>query len=106
MVGDRVLQRFESQMKPMPPDLGNKMKVLEYARLKVTSLLETEIWRHLRQFYVFKKIDKLNNRNYASWLDDIKVVLMEKNLWWITDGSEISPDETLFPKEYNEFQVR
>ncbi|GBM89876.1 hypothetical protein AVEN_111824-1 [Araneus ventricosus] len=32
--------------------------------------------------------------------------LMEKNLWPITDGSEVSPDETLFPKEYNKFQVR
>ncbi|GBL76176.1 hypothetical protein AVEN_234456-1 [Araneus ventricosus] len=54
----------------------------------------------------FMQIDKLNNSNYASWLDGIKVVLMEKNLWKITEESEVSPDETLFPKEYNEFQVR
>ncbi|GBN08374.1 Retrovirus-related Pol polyprotein from transposon TNT 1-94 [Araneus ventricosus] len=54
----------------------------------------------------FMQIDKLNNSNYASWLDDIKVVLMEKNLWRITEESEVSPDEALFPKEYNEFQVR
>ncbi|GBN94418.1 hypothetical protein AVEN_214851-1 [Araneus ventricosus] len=54
----------------------------------------------------FMQIVKLNNSNYASWLDDIKVVVMEKNLWKITEESEVSPDETLFPKEYNEFQVR
>ncbi|CAL1279171.1 unnamed protein product [Larinioides sclopetarius] len=52
------------------------------------------------------QIYKLNNTNFASWLDDIKVVLMEKNLWRITDGSEVSPEEKLFPKEYADFQVR
>ncbi|GBL99348.1 hypothetical protein AVEN_206767-1 [Araneus ventricosus] len=49
------------------------------------------------------QIDKLNNNNYDSWLNDFKVVSMDKNLWRITDGSEVDPIEKLFPKEYNQF---
>ena len=35
------------------------------------------------------KIEKLNGRNYQSWKYNMKLVLMEKGLWGIADGSEV-----------------
>ncbi|GBM24280.1 hypothetical protein AVEN_129372-1 [Araneus ventricosus] len=63
-----------------------------------------ESW--IRHWTELIQIDKLNNNNYASEMKDIKFVLMDKNVRRITDGSEVAPDENLFPKEYNESQVR
>ena len=40
------------------------------------------------------KIEKLNGKNFQSWKYNIKLVLMEKGLFSIADGSEKKPDGT------------
>ncbi|GBL87570.1 hypothetical protein AVEN_165177-1 [Araneus ventricosus] len=45
MVGKRDLQSFLMDTKPMPLDHGDKMNVLQNARIMALSLLGTEIWR-------------------------------------------------------------
>ena len=40
------------------------------------------------------KIEQLNGRNYRSWKYNIKLVLMERGLWKIADGTEKKPEST------------
>ena len=40
------------------------------------------------------KIEKLNGLNYRSWKYNIKLVLMERGLWKIADGTETKPETT------------
>ena len=40
------------------------------------------------------KIDKLNGRNYQSWKYNMKLVLMERGLWGIAEGSEVKTEDT------------
>ena len=37
------------------------------------------------------KIEKLNGRNYPSWKYNVKLMLMERGLWGIVNGSEKAP---------------
>ena len=37
------------------------------------------------------KIEKLNGRNFKSWKFQMKLVLMERDLYGFVDGSEIRP---------------
>ena len=39
------------------------------------------------------KIEKLNGRNYQSWKYNIKLVLMERGLWGIAEGTEVKEEE-------------
>ncbi|GBN12901.1 Retrovirus-related Pol polyprotein from transposon TNT 1-94 [Araneus ventricosus] len=84
----------------------SKQKCISLSTMEAEYVSLTDASKELLWIQRILEEYKLNNSNYASWLDDIKVVLMEKNLWRITEESEVSPDEALFPKEYNEFQVR
>lgn len=38
-------------------------------------------------------IEKLNNNNYSTWREDIRVMLMEKGCWRIVSGEEEAPKE-------------
>ncbi|GBO29012.1 hypothetical protein AVEN_250113-1 [Araneus ventricosus] len=38
-------------------------------------------------------IEKLNASNYSSWSMDMKFVLMERGLWEIVNGAELSPEK-------------
>ena len=38
--------------------------------------------------------DKLNDKNYANWMRDIKVLLVEKGLWELVVGIETVPVTT------------
>ena len=40
------------------------------------------------------KIEQLNGKNYQSWKYNVKLVLMERGLWGIADGSEKKPETT------------
>ena len=37
------------------------------------------------------KIEKLNGKNYTSWKYNAKLVLMERGLWGIANGTETGP---------------
>ena len=39
------------------------------------------------------QIEKLNGKNYQSWKYNMKLVLMEKGLWGIADGSEVKEED-------------
>ena len=39
------------------------------------------------------KIEKLNGSNYQSWKFNVKLVLMQKELFGIIDGTDIAPRE-------------
>ena len=39
------------------------------------------------------RIERLNGRNFQSWKFQMKLVLMEKNLYGFVDGSEVRPGE-------------
>jgi hypothetical protein len=41
-----------------------------------------------------KKIEELNGKNYSSWSYNAKLLLMERGLWGITNGSETKPVKT------------
>lgn len=54
-------------------------------------------------------IEKLNASNYASWSSDMKFVLLERNAWSITKGTEVEPvlnDAKDNIKEVNDFRTR
>ncbi|GBN03931.1 hypothetical protein AVEN_79213-1 [Araneus ventricosus] len=47
----------------------------------------------------YQAIEKLDESNYNSWCDDVRVILLEKNCWGIMQGTEISPAEGATSKE-------
>jgi len=49
-------------------------------------------------------IEKLNRNNYGTWVEDIKVLLMEKNAYRIVSGQE--PKPAAEAKEAKDFQLR
>ena len=45
-----------------------------------------------REMTEINKIDPLDGRNYRSWKYNIRLVLMERGLWKIAEGSETKPE--------------
>ncbi|GBM55425.1 hypothetical protein AVEN_123509-1 [Araneus ventricosus] len=52
-------------------------------------------------------IEKLNASNYSSWSMDMKFVLMERGLWEIVNGAELSPEKSEnLDKDLREYKSR
>lgn len=52
-------------------------------------------------------IEKLSSSNYGCWVDDIRVVLMDRNCWQIVSGNEVAPeDNALNAKIVRDFKMR
>jgi len=52
------------------------------------------------------KIEKLNGRNYQSWKFQMKLILMEKDLWGFIEGTEIAPALTAQDGVRRKFRAR
>ena len=52
------------------------------------------------------KIEKLNGANFQSWKFQIKLVLMERDLYGFIDGSEIRPLDTAQEGVRRKFKAR
>ena len=40
------------------------------------------------------RIEKLNGTNYQTWKFNVKLMLMQKELWGIVEGTEVVDDST------------
>lgn len=43
---------------------------------------------------VITPIDHLGSNNYATWAEDMKVILMKENCWRLVTGTEVKPEDT------------
>lgn len=51
-------------------------------------------------------IEKLSANNYSTWVEDIKVLLMEKNCWRIVTGTETKPTEPVKEEDEDEAEYK
>ena len=52
------------------------------------------------------KIEPLSGKNYQSWKYNIKLVLMERELWGFVEGTENAPNSTATDAVRNAYRLR
>ena len=52
------------------------------------------------------KIERLDGKNYQSWIFNIKLVLMERDLWGFVEGTETAPGPSATASVQNAYRLR
>ena len=52
------------------------------------------------------KIERLDGKNYQSWIFNIKLVLMERDLWGFVEGTETAPGPSATATVQNAYRLR